>query len=1260
MGRRESPVDPGAGPVQRFAHELRKLREEAGGLTYRDMAKRAGYSVTTLSQAAAGDRLASLPVILAYVEACGANQAEWESRWREISREAALATVEDSGANGPYLGLAAYETTDHSRFFGRDRLVGELLELVGRRRFAAVFGPSGSGKSSLLRAGLVPAAQAKISALDGHPGVIRVFTPGEHPIRRNATQFKPPDDGLDLLMVVDQFEEVFTLCRDPGERAEFIDLLLAARHPESRIRVVVAVRADFYGRCAEHRELAESLRDANLLVGPMNREELREAIVQPALAAGLIVERALTARLVEEAADEVGGLPLMSHALRETWRRRQGKMLTLDGYEAAGGVHGAIAHTAEQVYTRLSPAQAEVARRILLRLVNPGEQAQDTRRPADRAELDLDGSADVALVLEHLARARLLILHEDVVEIAHEALLVSWPRLRDWIEEDRERLRVQRGLTEAATIWEGHDRDPGALYRGMRLAAAERLLTESDQRAGLNQLEHDFLTAGVALARRGSRVRTVIMATLVVLLVISTAAGGTATWQTRIADKRLDEAMAQLVAGRAEALRATDPKTARQLSAAAWTIAQVPEARNALITSMADPAADIFTDPQAAAGSVHALSQDGSRLAAYTPGKTGQAGTLRVYDVAAHKQVVAAPWAASEKVYALAWAPDGKTVAAAGEGGMRLWDTTGGQPRSPAFGPGVTTADSTLRFSPSGRLLIIGNTKAAGIWDVRRRKRVLAKPVSVISPDDRLGLVAPRRLPVGVATTYGASRRPQPLLDGRPIFWPRKGQDVELWDLRRRERIPAPWLPKSAVDAEFSPDGRLLVISTSDSGIRLFDVSAKREIIEPMSPASKQVAFSPDSAFLAGTDDMGNARLWRVRDGTLLAEFRFPATRATTPMDPFSADNRLLLFSSDNRLLRILEAFGSVHTYDVSVDTKPLLLTPGGIDRSFSPDGRFLIVTDGGRHGREVTLWDVVNRKRLGRPLVADNPPKRGEDEGENGPFYSTAFSPDGRLLALTHPGRSVVSLWDVATQTRIGSFHVRQEATGIKSMAFSPDGKTIAVSPFPLEGVEDLELWDVGTRKWIKTVSGAGGKILAFDLEGRHLFVGSGFEGILVDPIAGKVLDSEPDVLAQGEVAFIQGAAVTGDVSGRLTFWKPGLRETLAPPQSVGKGQIIALVPFPSGGLIAAVGDGAATVSLWDVRKYREAGPSISDYSVAAPAVAFSRTALLISSSDGILREIIVDPGRASAVICDRDGHLSQSDWRTYIPELPYRDTCA
>ncbi|MFC7895433.1 hypothetical protein [Streptomyces sp. NPDC057381] len=491
--------------MQHFADGLRQLRREAGSPTYREMSRRAGYSAPTLSGAAAGERLPSLPVTLAYVRACNGPDTHWERRWHATAAEvAALPAGRNTDDPSPYRGLARFGTNDSDLFFGRGPLVNELVDLTHEHRFVALVGASGSGKSSLLRAGLVPALRTPADRAR-RPAAIRICTPGPTPLQTHGHLFTPADTGdrdTDTVLLVDQFEEIFTLCRDPEERAGFLQRLLSpcTAGARSRLRVVVAVRADFYGRCADHPALVDALNTATLLVGPMSPEQVRDAIVKPAAAGRLVVERELTARIVADVAREPGALPLMSHALLELWHRRRARTLTLDAYQAIGGVQGAVAHTAEEVFATFTKAQTETARALLLRLVTPGENAPDTRRPADRAELTVSTEAED--VLETLVRARLVSVDDDGVDLTHEALITAWPRLCAWVDADRERMRLQRRLTEAAREWEQLDRDPGALYRGARLLAARNaFMRPTGPVPDLTPLEEEFLTTSVRTGR---------------------------------------------------------------------------------------------------------------------------------------------------------------------------------------------------------------------------------------------------------------------------------------------------------------------------------------------------------------------------------------------------------------------------------------------------------------------------------------------------------------------------------------------------------------------------------------------------------------------------------------------------------------------------------------------------------------------------------------------------------------------------------------
>jgi energy-coupling factor transporter ATP-binding protein EcfA2 len=516
--RPERPLDDGDDEaVRQFAADLRTLRVQAGSPPYRELGRRAHYSAGTLSEAANGRKLPSLAVTLAYVDACGGEAPQWKARWQELA--AALhhngrdSARQDEAA--PYAGLESFGPEDAERFHGRDKLIARLVSAVAGHRIVVVVGASGSGKSSLVRAGLVPAARS--GALGG-PWADVVISPGTDPFdswslalaTAMGISWAAVKSGLDtgrgamslthrqliaqrgecgeLLLVVDQFEEIFTLCSDDAVRRRFVDsLVAAAEHPPTR--VVLVVRADFYTHYAQHPRLAELLQEAQVLVGPMSGDEMREAITQPALRSGYRVETALLARLLTDSTGQTGALPLLSHALLETWHRRQGTTLTLAAYEATGGVQHAIAHTAEQVYTSLTDAQKHRVRLLLSRLVAFGDGTEHTKRRLSLAEVDVDDTD----TLERLVQARLLTRDRDTVEIAHEALIRTWPRLAGWLTEGRAELLLHRQLTDAAAIWESLDRDDSALYRGSRLDAVRYwAATEND---ALTLREQEFIEA---------------------------------------------------------------------------------------------------------------------------------------------------------------------------------------------------------------------------------------------------------------------------------------------------------------------------------------------------------------------------------------------------------------------------------------------------------------------------------------------------------------------------------------------------------------------------------------------------------------------------------------------------------------------------------------------------------------------------------------------------------------------------------------------
>ena len=862
MARAERPLDAGDGAVLRIASELRKLRQQAGSPAYRELSRRAHYSVGALSDAAGGRKLPSLAVTLAYVRACDGDVAEWTRRWHAAAAELVEDGETDSSnpEQAPYLGLTAFQATDAERFFGRDELVTELRELVSRKRFTVVVGPSGSGKSSLLRAGL-------------QPDLVR--TPGPHP---NADGIRETGG----VVVIDQFEEVFTLCRDEDERERFIaELAAAARASDSLTRIVLGLRADFYAHCARYPELARVLGSAQLLVGPMTTDELRAAVGRPAVCAGLRVETALMSQIVADATGQAGVLPLVSHALLETWRRRRGGVLTLTGYREAGGITNAIARTAEAAYADLSADDQTCARHLFVRLVALGEGTEDTKRRVGYAELE-----GCHAVLERLASARLVTLDRDEVQITHEALIRCWPRLRDWLRTDREQLRLHRQLTEAAQGWEAAGHDPDMLYRGSRLD----LVRDLDP-ATLTAVEQAFLLAATAATERRTHRRRLVALAAAVLLALTTATSAYALRTNLTVSRQRDNALAEKAGAEAVALRQTDPALAARLGLAAHRITGTPDT---LLSALATTVAG-----HTQAVSSVAFSQNGHLMAT---GSFDHTAALWNVTDPRHPVQLAVLKGHTDLVAAVAFSPDGRTLATAGRDQViRLWDVaTGGQT---AMLTGHTDTIYSVAFSPDGRTLASGSyDRTARLWNaatgaplaVLTGHALSVKPVAFSSlgvlatgSDDRtvrLWNVSDPAHPALLNTLTGhtdlvAAAAFSP--DGRTLATAGNDHTIRLWDTATGATTDVLTGHTDVVASlAFAPDGRRLVSGGYDHTVRLWTLDRRRPtVLTGHSGAVNAVAFSPDGQTIASASDDHTAALWGVDVGRAESQACGPATR---------------------------------------------------------------------------------------------------------------------------------------------------------------------------------------------------------------------------------------------------------------------------------------------------------------------------------------------------------------------------------------------
>jgi WD40 repeat protein/DNA-binding SARP family transcriptional activator len=1010
----------------------------------------------------------------------------------------------------PYLGLATFEESDADRFFGRQELVEEILARLESHRFLSVFGPSGSGKSSFLRAGLLAAIPRR-----AFPGwATRLVTPGEHPLGALAGDRRARELAVDpagvatlfsrpVVLVVDQFEEVFTLCRDELERARFVEALVClAENPVVAARVVIGVRADFYPACAAYPALVALLRDQQFLVGPMSESELHAVIIEPAAAAGFAVDPVLADTVVAEVLGEPAVLPLVSHVLLETWRRREGDRLTLAAYHTAGGVRGAVAQTADKLFRELDPRQAKIAREVFLRLTAPGDGAADTRRRPRRAELVAQGNAgEIAEVLDRLAAARLVTVDEETVTVVHESLIRSWPALRGWIEEDREFLRARGRLTDHASEWEQHVRDDDLLYTGARLA----LWNTFDTRR-LNDLERAFLTAcrrrvsrQELRKRRRARAWLAGLSTAVAVLLVLTAV---AVRQTEQATEQRDRATAgRLVAG-ARGQLAIDPELALLLARQAYARAPDGVTESALAQALtASRVRKTFTGHQGQVTSM-CFSADGSRLVS-----GGGDGSVRVHAVPGGGSSVLP--GGGLPVVALACGADGRIAAAREDGAITLWED--GKPREAGRGPvGV------LAVAFSGAVVFAvgrdGNLWTSAAGQVRRgpfedlRAAAFDARAGKLAGADDSGRVRVWDLSTGASTVL---REPGSSIDrvvfshdGRLVAGGRPDGREEVWAVAG-DRPPVVLYPnRDAVHAlAFSHDGKTLASGAHDRTGHLWLLNPALRDYNPLRGQAgpiRDIAFAPQDRFIATAGDDGTVRLWepdtrpelRVLDGhsgpVLDTAFSPDGTRVASAsadgtvlvQDPGGAPNPVILrghrgpveataFSPDGRFVAGAGDDGTVRTWAASGgDAVSVHIGQGGVAwaLAFSADGAFLAA---GHEDGTIEKW---RRDGTGQPLVLHAPAG----------VRDLVFLPDGKLAAAVADG--TVRVWPPAGEPVV----VLRGADGMRTVAVTPDGQFVAGAGN--DGV--VRVWRVTGGPPAATLEGHYGLVfgVAFSSDGQYV----------------------------------------------------------------------------------------------------------------------------------------------------------------------------
>lgn len=915
--------------------------------------------------------------------------------------------VESATAACPYLGLRSFGAEDARYFFGRDETVADVTRLVRGGGLIAVVGASGSGKTSLLRAGVIPALEAR------EGWTVATMTPGSAaPTAALSRCSAALADHERSMLLVDQFEELFTADVPEDEKERFVTELVAlAGGPTT---VVIAVRADFYEACTRYPGLVTALQGRQAVVGPLRPEQLRKVIEQPAEAAGLLLEEGLAETLlhdarVHHAGEHTAVLPLLSHALLATWQQKSGTLLTQSGYRATGGIDEAVARTAEETYKALDLGDQPHVRGLLLRLVRLGEGIEDTRRRLLLGDLATLGHLEAARrVLQALADARLVTVDADGIEITHEALLHAWPRLRAWIEEDRATLLTLQQLSDAARAWDQAGRQEVDLFGGPRLdtaAHAARRQQANDGTDGvLGPVTRDFLDRSLEFrdkqqhaARRARRHRRAVVAVLCVLALLASVVSFISVREHRQAAQHAAVIRSAELAAEASAVRSTDPGLAAQLAVAAYRSAPTVDATTQLYTTLGAPLDSVVGDTGHQVLRI-ATQRDGELAAA-----SSTDGSVRIWDMAAPSAPVLDATLHTAGAAAVALSPRGSLLAAAcpTQRGLCLWDLAdsrkprgiGRLPR-PADSPRRSLKIMSLAMNADGTLLAaaasLGTTLVWSIADPADPRLVAELPTPTSRKSGGLAAVAFSPAQDLLATT---------VLGGK----------TRIWNLARPSRpSTTATIPEGYAAVAFNPEGTML--SAAGDGefglwrtdgpsrfrqVKVADYAFPTELTNLMA-----VAFSPDGSRLAVSgvgDNENDGQLCQLSlSSVALKETTAPTCTSTgfgTLALAYLRGGALMSGGPDGVVRSWRTAQPQVEDVDVSY-------FPSGW--GFSRNGHLMVGPVGTDSASSIGVWDISARQHRVATIKLSDTVQQAELIGPE----------RNMLLSVSHDGR--VQLWDL------------------------------------------------------------------------------------------------------------------------------------------------------------------------------------------------------------------------------------------------------
>ncbi|SNT17121.1 nSTAND1 domain-containing NTPase [Rhodococcoides kyotonense] len=1230
-----------------LAAGLRALRESSG-VTYRELVERSGGLHGTVSGWFSGHHVpvkASADMFDRVLSVCGVDsKAERQQWWEAVGRvRSSPGRKQSRRGPAPYKGLESFDAADRDWFFGRGEVTDALVERVDALAAAGggvvvVLGASGSGKSSVLRAGLA-GRRAEVTVRSGLADV-HGFAESEQ---------------CDPVLVFDQIEELWTLASD-DERTAFLTSIERVLDG-SDVVVVFGLRADFYQNAVAEDVLMRGLVDNPVIVGRLGPKQVSDVIVEPARKAGMTVDDALLRALIKDFeprgstfAHDQGALPMLSHALLSTWQLAKGTTLTVDDYHATGGLAGAVQQSAETVFASLTTAQHDQARRIFVRLVNVDDDVL-TRRRVARVELFRgDGvDADVESVIEAFTASRLLTVEEESVSVTHEVLLTAWDRLRLWIADDRQWLVTHRRLTDAAVLWDETGRENSAVLPRTRLEAVQESMAEGDRHEDLNAVERDFLDASRDRVhhfrdrrRRRRRVMEGLTAALTVVTIVAVTFAGVAFFARADADSRRADAEAALagqVAGTAERLRELDPGLSVHLALAAYDMNPTTAARSALLDASAIHAPVRL--PGVSGETRARIDSTGSTLAT-----AGSDGVVRLWSMSGSSAQARGgiDLAGPGSTVALAFAPSAPVVAVGGAAGTSLWDV--GDPDSPVelSTVGNVETSKTVAFGADGRTLaLVSPEGAVSLWDVASTSapRLVAEldtagAVNAVafSPDGsvfatagvgrsmRVWNTVDLDVPVVDISSDGSTNDFLSLTfspDGRSLAAGTTARNVARWAVDPRgglTELPAlDGFTSYVNDVAFSSDGSELAAVSSDNSIRTWDANTGdlHEVL-PGSSVALSVAYSPDDSVLITTGQDGITRLWPLPGPVMSGQ------TDTVYINPIDGDG--------TRLVAGVGARGDgLRLWDVTDPDRPVSasrnLTAATPDdpltgaAAMSWDGTLVA---GGTASGAFQLWNVES--------TLDPIPIGGAYPAVRTLVGALAFTRSGDLLAVSPQNSTDIALWDVREPARPVQLATFEVGNNPQVMAFSPDGQVLAV---PTLG-DVVELWDVTSPEAPRSTTTLAGfeddaSTVAFSPDGRMLAAGS--------------------------------------ADGSVRLWNVDDLET---PQHIARidgprDAVYSLAFDPSGTRIVA-GVGGRSMWIWDISDpwNPHTYATLTAYGTRVNDAVFTARgdAIVGGGPAQDLRVWRTDPDEVRSRICEAGGlSITPDEWEQYLPGTTYRELC-